>query len=363
MLFSRILVGLVKQTMTVTTSILARFTTKQNRAHYMGRLQASSSIGFILGTSVGGYLYKHVDPIAPAFVATCVFVINFLLAAIFIPVESITETTVPNKHQDSNNGRDHRYKNGVSNNTKSKKTSRWAKFSSFTTNLQSCFSSKALGSLITCLLVFHWVTRTTSYTNLPNYYEELFGIETHQRGYLTSYQNSFSFIFQALFVQYSLHALKGEYNAACTAAAALALANLLQFIAPLFLSIGLPMTSISVAILNVSLMSLITQVAPKHSLASVLAALDVLKNMASVTVPFYRTFLFRLLGRSVSGDGRDEHGSTMVGDVSPLLWVKSSVLHWLLVTVLLTYILPRFYNRIPDESQQDDEGDDPKKER
>lgn len=37
MVFSRILVGLVKQTMTVTTSILAKFTTKHNRAHYMGR--------------------------------------------------------------------------------------------------------------------------------------------------------------------------------------------------------------------------------------------------------------------------------------------------------------------------------------
>lgn len=311
-------------------------------------------------------MYKHGGEKAPACLATCVFVINFLLAAIFIPVGSITETTVTNKHQDLNNGCDHRDKNGVSNNAKNKKTSRWANYASFTTNLQSCFSSKALGSLITCLLVYHWVMGSTSYANLPHYYEELFGIETHQRGYLTSYENSLSFIFQAFFVQASLQALGGEYNAACTAAAAMALANGMQIQAPLFLSIGLPMTSISVAILNVSLMSLITQVAPKHSLASVLAALDVLKNMASVTVPFYRTFLFRMLGRSISGDGQDGHGggsTTMVGDISPLLWVKSSVFHWLLVTILLTYILPRFYDRNPDESRQDDEGDDPKKKR
>ena len=37
LIFSRVLVGLVKQTMTITTSILARCTTEDNRAECMGR--------------------------------------------------------------------------------------------------------------------------------------------------------------------------------------------------------------------------------------------------------------------------------------------------------------------------------------
>ena len=37
LLFSRVLVGLVKQTMTISTSILTTFTDKHNRAQYMGR--------------------------------------------------------------------------------------------------------------------------------------------------------------------------------------------------------------------------------------------------------------------------------------------------------------------------------------
>jgi MFS family permease len=37
LIFSRVLVGLVKQTMTVTTSIMTRCTTDENRAKYMGR--------------------------------------------------------------------------------------------------------------------------------------------------------------------------------------------------------------------------------------------------------------------------------------------------------------------------------------
>ena len=37
LIFSRVLVGLVKQTMTISTSILTRCTTEKNRAKYMGR--------------------------------------------------------------------------------------------------------------------------------------------------------------------------------------------------------------------------------------------------------------------------------------------------------------------------------------
>lgn len=43
LIFSRILVGLVKQTMTVTTSMLAKHTSKEDRSRNMGRLSAASS--------------------------------------------------------------------------------------------------------------------------------------------------------------------------------------------------------------------------------------------------------------------------------------------------------------------------------
>ena len=342
------------------------------------RLAASSSIGFIIGPSVGGFLYKHVDERAPALVATCLFIVTFLLAAAFIPTELIsgtTETAVhKNEQQDPTNGHEHEheneneYKHGHkythdgSTEEKSKKMTRWAKYTSFTTNLRSCFSSKALGSLIIYLLLHHWVTRATSYANLASYYEELFGIEPHQRGYLVSYQKLFSFAFQSFFVQSSILAAGGEYNAARVAAAALVLSNLLQYRTPLIVSIGLacPMTSVSTSFLNTSLTSLITQAAPKHSLASVLAALDVLKNAVSVTVPFYRTFLFRLLGSIEEGNER----ATMVGDPSPLLWVGSSVLHWIFVVLVLTMLLPRGCTDRAEavRSRKGDENDGPKKE-
>jgi len=292
------------------------------------RLSASSSLGFIVGPAVGGFLYKHVDKSAPAFLASCIFLFNFILAAIFIPADQ----TVYNIQTQRNNNQ----------NERGEDTTRWSKFTSFTTNLKSCFSSITLGSVIASQLIYQWTLKATSYSTMTNYYEDLFGIEPHQRGYLTSYQNCLSFFFQAFFVQSFLQALGGEPNATCAAAVAMTIANLMQHGTPfsLFVGVACPIISLSRAIMGVSLTTLVTKVAPTETLSSVLAALDVLQNMASVTVPFYRTFLFRILGL-ISGE--------YVGDLSPLLWVKSSVVHWLLTCILMTNLLLR--SHLPNVSK------------
>ena len=58
LILSRIMVGLVKQTMTVTTSMLTKCTTKENRTKHMGRLDSSSTAAWILGPTTGAVLFK-----------------------------------------------------------------------------------------------------------------------------------------------------------------------------------------------------------------------------------------------------------------------------------------------------------------
>lgn len=58
LILSRVLVGMVKQTMTVSTSMLSQCTTEDNRAKYMGRLESSMTAAWILGPSAGGMLFK-----------------------------------------------------------------------------------------------------------------------------------------------------------------------------------------------------------------------------------------------------------------------------------------------------------------
>lgn len=319
LIFSRVLVGLVKQTMTVSTSLLARHTTPETRAVSMGRLTASSTAAWIVGPSVGALLYKHVDPSAPAVLSASLFLVNSAVAAILLPVDDDkreTGTTVAKSNSGSKDG---------------------GKVASFTTNLKTCFSSSTLASVITSLLLLGWVTRTTSYANMASFYEEKYGVEPHYRGYIKSYQQALNFVFQSFFIRALLTASGGERRAATIASFMMAGATLCEVNASfnVFLCLVCPVISVSAQMVSVSLRSLVTQVAPKESMGSVLAALDVMQNAASVTVPFYRTLLFNLAAYY----GSDDEDSAMLGDPHPKVWLISSFLHWTAFAVAISFLL------------------------
>ena len=92
---------------------------------------------------------------------------------------------------------------------------------------------------------------------------------------------------------------------------------------------------VSMKYASLSLRSLLTQIAPKKSLGSILAAVDVLQNCASVTVPFYRTLLFRILACAAEEDSN----AAMRGDPCPRMWLKSSLLHWIVATIVMSRLL------------------------
>lgn len=326
---SRVLVGAVKQTMTVSTALLAGCTSEEERATHMGRLKASATLAWVLGPSAGALLYKYVNPYAPAMVSCGLFVMLTVVASVIIPKDASVKESQP-KPLSSSAGFGNR-------NNKSK-------FSSFTSNLRSCFTSTSLASVVTSTLVFSWVTRATSYASMTSYYEELYGIEPHQRGYLSSYQMVLRLLVQATLVRPILRYSGGERRAAVVAAVSLSLATLVETRASFTVFIFLinPVISVSVPLLELSLRTLVTVVAPKESLGSVLAALDVMQNAAAVTVPFYRTGLFKVLevvgGVLGRGGGVDED-AVMKGDPDPFLWLVSSAVHWAIAAVLLWVLL------------------------
>lgn len=316
LIFSRVLVGLVKQTMTVSTSLLATCTTAETRAVDMGRLAGSSVAGWIAGPTVGALLYKHVDPSAPAITASVLFLLNSAVAAALLPAdEEGAEGAAKESKSDPKGG----------------------KFASFASNLKACFGSPALASVVSALLLLGWVTTTTSYSDMASFYEEKYGVEPHHRGYIKSYQKCLDFLFQSFFVRALLAASGGERRAATIASFAMAGAALCEVGASLavFLCLVCPAVSVAAQMASVSLRSLVTQAAPKESIGSVLAALDVLQNAASVSVPFYRTLLFRLAARY----GSDDEDVDVVGDPPPKVWLISSFLHWSMFAVAISFLL------------------------
>ena len=322
---SRVIVGLVKQTMTVSTSLMAEYTNGENRTVWMGRLGASTTAAWIVGPSLGSLLYKHVGQFAPATAACGLFLFNSMIAAVLLPCEDISTLNSPQSDKIEKSG-----ENAIA----KKKLN----ISSFFANLSTCFSSGALASAVTSLLLYGWASRTTSYANMASFYEEKYGIEPYTRGYIKSYQMGLNIIVQSFFVKILLSMLGGERNAASVAAFVLALATFSETYASfsLFISIICPIVAISVQMISVSLRSILTQVTPKESLGSVLAALDVLQNAASVTVPFYRTFLFQLL--AYISEKEDEKAS-MVGDPEPRVWLLTSSIHWMGLAFIVTWLL------------------------
>ncbi|KAL3940089.1 MAG: hypothetical protein SGBAC_005299 [Bacillariaceae sp.] len=331
---SRVLVGLVKQTMTVTTSILTKHTTEDNRTKYMGRLESSVTAAWVIGPSLGAILFKHVHTKAPALLASALFVVNVILAAFLLKDSDYTDTTAtastkqPAKDNNNNN-----------NNNKDSDISGY----SFWTNLKSCFRSQSLGSVIASLLVFRWITRATSYSGLGTYYEDMYQMEPHVKGYIQSYQRILGFTVQSIWIgpllQYLGRGAKSpEARAISISAIILGLATLAecQQSLSLFLLVLSPLISTSMTLMHLSLRSLLTKEAPEDSLFSVFAALDVLQNASAVTVPFYRTFLFRILNRMTTSD---DAAAAMEGDPSPLSWVFSSALHWFVAWGVMSYLL------------------------
>jgi len=320
LLCSRVVVGLVKQTQTVSTAMLASYTTKENRTIHMGRLKASTTLAWIAGPSIGAYLYKHVDEFAPAALACAMFVLNTVLASIILP------------RDDGNASIDIELEKKMATNSSSK-------FASFSSNIRSCFDSKLLGSVVSSLLLFNWVSRATSYSKMPGYYKQMYGIEPYQRGYLSSYEGLLSLIAQSFLVRPLLRLTGGEQNAAFCAGITLSIISLLESQSSfwVFLFILSPIISVSVSLLALSLMSLVTQVAPNNSIGSVLAAIDVLQSAAAVTVPFYRTLLFTVMAKVSTLQGV----SAALGEPNPQIWLLSCGTHWLLFAAITFWLLVR----------------------
>ena len=214
LILSRLLVGLVKQTMTVTTTVLTAATTKETRGKHMGRLTAASTVAWIVGPSAGALLFRYVDHRAPAVVAASLFAINLVLAAVFLKGDNVDDDD-----DDESVGSNHVRADVNASDEASAKQKQPSKHkgarASILSNFRSCFSSNVLGSVIAANLIVTWVTKATSYSQLGSFYEDMYGLEPHHRGYISSYQQALQFIVQSTLVDGVLKLSGGERRTTC----------------------------------------------------------------------------------------------------------------------------------------------------
>lgn len=342
---SRVLVGLVKHTMTVSKTMLTQCTSQEMRAQHMGRLSASATAAWVVGPSIGAVLFKQVNHRSPAMVASALFILNMGIAAWLLP-DNEKDALLDSKRRCSKDP--HRVLIWSTRKPRPRLNSRTCpNVSSFLTcrekksfnhcNLRSCFSSALLGSLVCASLVVTWVTKATNSNNLSSFFEDLYGLEPHYRGYISSYQQMMGFVIDSFFIRSFLRWIGGERAATCVCAVLLSVVIGLQFFystnLAIFLGMVCPVYSLACSIMFTSLQTLITTVCPAEATFSVLATIDVLQSAVSVTVPFYRTILFATL------TGNNKTNEAMMGDPDPELWLLTCAFHWLLAGIVLSFFL------------------------
>jgi MFS family permease len=323
---SRITVGLVKQTMTITTTMTTHATLPAQRGKAIGRLTAASTVAWIVGPTGGALLFKYIHPSAPALIACILFFFNLLLAMVLLPTPQqwrIIEARYVELNSQATNHADEK-----------KKEKRQFTIASVVKNFQVVFSSRTLGAVVVSRLLYTFVMRTTSFSQLGSFYEDMYGLEAHHRGFISSYQQFVSFVVQAALVGPLVAWSGGERQSAAFLAVVLAINFSVESLRSLWLFLLLlcPIKSLCLSMINLALQTLTTQVAPSHAIFSVLTSLDILQSVASVSAPLYRSFLFRFLAS-------DEHASGMVGDPDPVTWVITCAIHWGVAALVMLTLL------------------------
>jgi MFS family permease len=328
---SRVVVGLIKHSYTVASALIgssnnntvlanssSTTSTEDHRSHHLGRLNSAMIVAWIIGPSVGAILHRHVGRKVPVALACILFLVN--LALVTLLLEDIDPVS-GRGGKDDDSGKE-----------KMKRSSS-SKIHVFWSNLQSCFASRQLAAAVLIRLLVAFCLRATSSDQLGSYYEEMYGLERYQRGYLSSYGQVLQLLVQSLLVAKVLRYVGGERRAIVICAAFILISVWAETYRSLYLYLLVvtPVNSLATAVLSIALQSVVTQAAPATALFSVLAALDVLQNATAVFVPFYRTFWFdALLPKST-------FAAAMHGDPDPLAFCWMSAAHWAMVVVATAY--------------------------
>lgn len=94
LVFSRVPVGIAKQTMTMSRAVVADCTSLADRTRAMSKLAITVGLGFIIGPACGGILSSR-SYVGPPVISVCLFVLSFLLVRSMPETAPFAETEEP----------------------------------------------------------------------------------------------------------------------------------------------------------------------------------------------------------------------------------------------------------------------------
>lgn len=286
LIFSRVLVGLVKQTMTISTALITDFSSGQSRAKELGQLGGASSIAFIVGPSMGSLLYKQ-NPMYPSLLAAGLFVVNSTILVLFCPSSHTHKRPAHEEKKDHDKAID-----------KTKQSQQLGSFAKFKKNLKATCSIPTVYWLVIVRLIFGFLARGMSSAGSLGYFEERFGLATHQLGYVRSYQSVLGLVV-SMFLVGPIVQRFSERGLITASIAGIVVANAYEGSPTLglwqYLTLASPLKGVCFGLLRICLESLFTQALPASSVGAALSTLNVLQSAVGVLSPIYSGWLFGMV--------------------------------------------------------------------
>ena len=284
------MVGLVKQTMTISTSIVSERADIHSRAANIAHLSASNTLAFIIGPSIGSVLYKW-NPRYPAVASASLFIVNMLICYFKIPRHNpgTTGSKRPPEIKDVSVNSDEGF--GVLNKMK-----------------DLCSSVQSSGLMVHLLALFciNFVDRAMSVNNMVSYFENRYGVESYTLGFIASATSAMAFLAQTFLVKRAKIACGSERRAIVCGLVLHGVSYFAEYFCTsiyhyLFLVVPLSVTASNV-VSACSKSSLSETVHVAH-VGKMFGALNILEAIAGVSAPIYGSELFTrvgYVGRSVT---------------------------------------------------------------
>jgi MFS family permease len=279
---SRAVVGLVKQTMTISTSIVSERADMHSRAANIAHLSASNTLAFIIGPSIGSILYKK-DPRLPAIASASLFIANMFICYFRIPRQN-PGNAGSRRPSEIKEGNSNSADLGVLNKLK-----------------ELCASAQSGGLLVHLLALFciNFIDRAMSVNNMVSYFENRYGVESYTLGFIASATSAMAFLAQTFLVKRAKVVCGSERRAIVCGLVLHGLAYFSECFCTsiyhyLFLVVPLSVTASN--IVSACSKSALSETVHAAHVGKMFGALNILEAVAGVSAPIYGSEVFTRVG-------------------------------------------------------------------
>jgi len=271
LLLSRVIVGLFKQTMTLSKALVADTTAPEERAAAVAQLSAAVSIGWMSGQAVGGTIAELTSEQTPAAIAVLLFVIDTIGVRLTLP-----HAAACNSEESVD------------------KQSFQMKIKQIVTLL---FSTRDLAAITALELSIQAVTRATR-SMQAFALADRFGLSSGQLGRLGGLQGVAVLAVQSSGVGVLVRQY-GEQKVlalALLASAAVCAVEVSDISVELWSFVVMPANALLIAVVEPCLSSLFVSASPPSQRGSALGSLDVLQSAVNAMAPLLAGWIYGLAG-------------------------------------------------------------------